>query len=1407
MPSTGATQASSSQNKDGTTENGQSQSSSVQISGNSSSSGYKHGTKFVPSYSNTGLPRDTHIRLAELALPHIQSFNYAVDEGLAEAIADLPAREFIISSKDGESSAEEEEEDQDMERPGKKLQIWIEDAVITSPVKTDSSDNDSRLWPSECRERKLTYAGNLIATIGRRVEGGQAEKIQVKLGVIPVMVRSNRCHLAGLSPAELVQQKEDATEFGGYFICNGIERVVRMLQIPKRNYPMAVTRSSYVKRGSLYSTKAVTMRCVRRDQTSVTITLHYLLNGNAMVRFSLRRQEFFIPAVLILKGLKDTTDREIFDRVLAGDSKNTYLADRMELLLTDTAESFSLGSREDVLRYLGQCFRSILDMPATITDVDAGKMLLDRFILVHLSENTAKFDVMVLMMRKLYAFVAGQIIEDNPDSFANQELLLTGHLYLMTLKEKLEEILKGIQDKLSRDVRLGKAYVPGNLTQQSRSGSVPNVFDLEYFRRSVEMQPDIGKKMYNFLATGNLQSSSGLDLMQNSGFTVVADKINFLRFLTHFRAVHRGQYFSTMKTTAVRKLLPECWGYLCPVHTPDGAPCGLLNHLAAPCQVVSYPVEAPALSRLLISLGVIPYPSLGTVMPHDHLPVMLDGKLVGGGSVKTLVRVARALRRLKAKAGATMIGEGNICVQDCYQHRYKQTREEEEAKQGSSGTLTKSSRERLNLNKFSFTAKAAMGTAILDDNRNPEDHYWVPPSLEVSLIPPADYQTPFDTARAMDSTKKRAESTSDPDSATRKSPAGNASTNSSSSDSDENPESSPSPYDFRYGRCTGAELTGTFPGLFLSTQPGRAIRPTRQLWSGQVELVSSNEQVHLDIACTPEDIVDVIGLSNEEREKASELIRRASEGDKKAGDAILGEDLKQPPLHPYTHIELSPMGMLSVAASLTPFSDLNQSPRNMYQCQMAKQTMGVPSHAYNYRTDNKLYKIQTPQAPLVQNIAQSSLGLDEYPAGTNAVVAVISYTGYDMEDAMIVNKSAYERGFAHASVYKNYTIDLVDGKSKSANEMVFSNEPTVEQRRRTGKNKAVETLDGDGLPPVGIRIGSGEPLYCVKDTVTGQTKIARHKESEPAFVEEVKVLGGGDTAFGGTGSSRGPLQKVSIRLRFDRNPVVGDKFSSRHGQKGILSMLWPQEDMPFSESGISPDVIINPHAFPSRMTIGMLVESMAGKAGAMHGRFQDSTPFRFGEQQRAVDFFGEQLEKAGYSYYGAEPMYSGISGTELHVHIYMGVVYYQRLRHMVSDKSQVRSTGPINNLTRQPVKGRKNQGGIRLGEMERDSLLAHGTAFLVQDRLMNCSDRHIAIVCRNCGQLISTLQKPRSEQFASSFGSNNENSVVEKDQKYFCLSCDTGNYCVETALPYVFRYLVNELAAMNIRLTLGMEAS
>ncbi|EEQ98697.1 DNA-directed RNA polymerase I subunit, putative [Perkinsus marinus ATCC 50983] len=466
----------------------------------------------------------------------------------------------------------------------------------------------------------------------------------------------------------------------------------------------------------------------------------------------------------------------------------------------------------------------------------------------------------------------------------------------------------------------------------------------------------------------------------------------------------------------------------------------------------------------------------------------------------------------------------------------------------------------------------------------------------------------------------------------------------------------------------------------------------------------------------------------------------------------------------YTHIELSPISMLSVIAGLTPFSNHNQSPRNMYQCQMLKQTMAIPYLNHPYRTDNKVYKITYPQFPMVRTTVLSEANFDVKPAGTNAIVAVIAHSGFDMEDALIISKGSYDRGFKHGSVYKTKVINCPPKGTVGSRLAQFR----ADNHSVKGE-KVVKDLDYDGIPYIGQQVHEGDPICRVLNKGTGEAKLEKYKEGEVAWVEQVNMIGGGGWWGGGAGA-RNPggikdgSERMSIKLRLPRNPVVGDKFSSRHGQKGVMAILWPQADMPFSTSGISPDIMFNPHGMPSRMTIGMLIEFMAGKAAALTGmpvvnansfrqyrgkglldteHNNEKDPYAPGDTT-AHEYFGETLKKFGYEYLGAEELYSGMHGEPLKTHIYMGVVYYQRLRHMVLDKFQVRATGPIDPLTRQPVKGRKKHGGVRFGEMERDSLISHGTSALLADRLLKCSDACEDWVCPECGSILSYAHSPET---------------------------------------------------------------
>ncbi|KAG4066468.1 hypothetical protein HA402_007104 [Bradysia odoriphaga] len=312
----------------------------------------------------------------------------------------------------------------------------------------------------------------------------------------------------------------------------------------------------------------------------------------------------------------------------------------------------------------------------------------------------------------------------------------------------------------------------------------------------------------------------------------------------------------------------------------------------------------------------------------------------------------------------------------------------------------------------------------------------------------------------------------------------------------------------------------------------------------------------------------------------------------------------------------------------------------------------------------------------------------------------------------------------------------------------------------------------------------GEVFYCFFDGNTNKYVTRLFKGEDACYVDSVRLCG--------SYKERSP-KVACVTIRIPRNPTIGDKFASRAGQKGICSHKWPDIDLPFTESGLIPDIMFNPHGFPSRMTIAMMIEAMAGKSAAVHGHQYDATPFRFNEENTAIDYFGKLLVDGGYKYNGTERLYSGIDGREMRADIFFGIVHYQRLRHLVDDKYQVRRTGPDDRLTRQPVKGRKRGGGMRFGEMEQNALLAHGASFLLQDRLFHGSDKIQILICRKCESILGPV--------SGILKVNRENRAVQS--KPICRMCKQDDDLSYIEIPYIFKYLITQLSSVNINVRLS----
>jgi DNA-directed RNA polymerase II subunit RPB2 len=491
------------------------------------------------------------------------------------------------------------------------------------------------------------------------------------------------------------------------------------------------------------------------------------------------------------------------------------------------------------------------------------------------------------------------------------------------------------------------------------------------------------------------------------------------------------------------------------------------------------------------------------------------------------------------------------------------------------------------------------------------------------------------------------------------------------------------------------------------------------LKDGCIEYLDAEEEETAMIVVTPEDL--------EEHSRLKDGIRSYGQPDDDDPHKRL-KPKPNPTIRSFTHCEIHPSMLLGICASIIPFPDHNQSPRNVYQSAMGKQAMGFPLTNYESRMDTMMNVLYYPQKPLATTRSMEYLRFRELPAGQNAIVAIACYSGYNQEDSVIMNQSAIDRGLFRSLFYRSY----MDQEKRVGMTTVESFEKPTRSDTIRMKHGTYDKIDDDGVIAPGVRV-SGEDIIIGKTapiapdaTDLGQrTKMhvkrdvsTPLRQTENGIVDQVAVTMNADG-----------LKFVKVRTRTTKVPQIGDKFASRHGQKGTVGITYRWEDMPFTRDGLTPDIIINPHAIPSRMTVAHLVECLLSKVGALRGSEGDATPFT----DVTVDSISALLRDSGFQSRGFEVMYSGHTGRKLIGQVFLGPTYYQRLRHMVDDKIHARARGPVQILTRQPVEGRARDGGLRFGEMERDCMIAHGAANFLKERLFVVSDAYRVHLCEICG--------------------------------------------------------------------------
>ena len=476
----------------------------------------------------------------------------------------------------------------------------------------------------------------------------------------------------------------------------------------------------------------------------------------------------------------------------------------------------------------------------------------------------------------------------------------------------------------------------------------------------------------------------------------------------------------------------------------------------------------------------------------------------------------------------------------------------------------------------------------------------------------------------------------------------------------------------------------------------------------------------------------------------------------------------------YTHCEIHPSTIFGVLSSCIPFPEHNQAPRNTYQTAMAKQAMGVYATNFDQRMDKTAYVLNYPSRPLVETRVMNFLHLNQIPSGCQIHVAIMTHTGYNQEDSVLINKAAIDRGLFLATIYHT---EKDEDKNIVRDEIIRCNPDKTKTKGIKFGN--YDKLNAQGFIPENSLAENRDVIIAkiipIKENRNDPTKPIKYEDQSKTFrtTEETYI----DKNY--TGRNGDGYNFAKVRVRILRKPVMGDKVSSRSGQKGTVGNIIPECDMPFTKEGLRPDIILNPHAIPSRMTIAQLKETLLGKVLLELGVFGDATSF--GELD--IKTISQELQRVGYESYGNEIMYNGLTGEQLEMSTFIGPVFYQRLKHMVNDKQHSRSIGPMVNLTRQPAEGRSRDGGFRVGEMERDVMLAHGASRFCRERLYDVSDKYSIHVCKKCGMTVSYNDgKKKGFDFTI----------------HLCRTCGNTTDFARVEVPYAFKLMAQELQTINV---------
>jgi len=1282
--------------------------------------------------------------------------------------------------------------DQDYDRVTHKHRLEIEvtfsNLYLSRPQIHENTGATKILFPQEARLRNFTYASMMTVDMSVkfivRGTGADNEHItthhkvfnQIQIGKLPIMLKSCICVLTQHKHLDHNVTGECPYDAGGYFIINGSEKTVLGQERAAENkvlcYNVAKNNNKWLYVAEIKSIPD--SKCISPKQINMMVMTKQNGFGHPLV-IQIPRMKQPIPLFVVFRALGVLSDREICEYIVLNvdangedecGGKSAELTDRLkEALQASIIDANGIMTQEDAVKY----FTSQVIFTPINMDKETGAMkkrefaheVLHNDLFPHCNTATQRLFFLGYMANKLLRAFFEINKQDDRDSYLNKRVDLTGALLNNLFRNYFNKLVKDMSKQVVREINTG--------SWRSTDDYLSIINDTNMYK--IIKSTTIENGLKRALSTGDF----GIKSMTSNkvGVAQVLNRLTYSSSLSHLRRINTP-IDKSGKLVPPRKLHNTSWGFLCPAETPEGGSIGVVKNISYLSHVTIH--SNPTSLHTYIDEYI---ERLETLTPRDtyrQVKVFVNG--IWLGITRDPVRLYRDFKLMKWR------GVINIYTSVVFDYPNAEIRICNDAgrmmrplllvnQETNDLFITKDMIDRVAAKEIGWddllTHIASSGGGADEEAPN---HAVI------------EYIDPDEQGFSMIAMRPKHLSRNERDMAT-------------------------SPYIYKYSHCEihPSTIFGILASCIPFPEHNQAPRNTYQcLDINETVLMSDGRRIPIKDVKVGDEVMTYHPTSFEVSKttvvnhfiqentqpvyKITTISGReiiATEDHKfstNAGWKTVKELMDDRELRVGVFLDIKTLNMNFVPIhSIVPVSnrliaDIEVASENhsfiagdgfaSSNCAMGKQAIGIYVTNYQRRMDKTAYVLTYPHRPLVDTRLMQMIQLAEIPSGAPLIVAIMSYTGYNQEDSVLVNQGAIDRGMFSATIYHT---EKDEDKKINGDEEIRCHPDTSKTKGMKFGN--YDKLNQRGVMPVNTFIENRDiimgKVIPIKDNRNDPTKLVKYEDisrvyhtSEECYVDKSYIDSNGEGyCF------------CKVRVRAFRKPVIGDKVSSRMGQKGTIGNIIPERDMPFTKDGIRPDIIINPHAIPSRMTIGQLKETLLGKLLVNLGLFGDGTSF--GEYD--IKDISKELLKVGYEMNGNEILYNGLTGEQIKSDVFIGPVFYQRLKHMVSDKQHSRSIGPMVNFTHQPAEGRSRDGGLRFGEMERDAMVGHGASRFTRGRMYDCSDKYEVHVCRKCGIIASY---------------NDERSI------HFCKTCDNRADFALVQIPYACKLLFQELATMNV---------